>query len=58
LVVLVLVLFGVAGNVVVLFGEDADSTGGDFVVHYGLVVLAYDVDPEFIGWEVSKDLKR
>ena len=36
LVMLVLALFGAAGKVVVLFGEDADSAGGDFVVDYGL----------------------
>jgi hypothetical protein len=35
-VMLVLVLFGAAGKVVVLFGEDADSAGGDFVADYGL----------------------
>jgi hypothetical protein len=58
LVLVVLVLFSAAGNAVVLFGEDADSAGGDFVVAYGLVILAYCVDAEFLGWEVSKDLKR
>jgi hypothetical protein len=55
--VLVLVLFSAAGNVVGLFKEDADSVGGDFVVDYGLVGL-YGVNAEFFGWEVSKDLKR
>jgi hypothetical protein len=32
-----------------LFGEDVDDAGGDFVVDYSLVVLAYDVDAEFLG---------
>jgi hypothetical protein len=46
----VLVLFGAARNaVVVLFGEDADSAGGDFVLDYGLLVLAYGVVAEFFG---------
>jgi len=55
--VLVLVLFSAAGNVVGLFKEDADSVGGDFVVDYGLVGL-YGVNAEFFGWEASKYLKR
>jgi hypothetical protein len=29
-----------------------------FAVDYGLVVLAYDVNAEFLDWEVSKNLKR
>jgi hypothetical protein len=55
---LVLVFFGAARNVTVLFGEDADSAGGDSVVDYGLIVLAYDVDAEYLGWKVSNNLKR
>ena len=55
----VLVLFCAARNtVVVLFGEDADSAGGDFVLDYGLLVLAYGVVAEFFGQEVSKDSKK
>jgi hypothetical protein len=33
----------------VLFGEDAHDLGGDFVVNDGLVVLADDVNTEFLG---------
>jgi hypothetical protein len=32
----------------VLVGEDADDVGGNFVVDDRLVVLAYDVDSEFL----------
>jgi hypothetical protein len=46
---LVWVLFGVGGDVGVLFGEDADDVGGNFVVNYRLVVFAYDVDTAFLG---------
>jgi hypothetical protein len=53
LLLVLLMLFGAGGDVGVLFGENADDAGGDFVVDYSLVVLAYDVDSEFLGWEVS-----
>jgi len=32
--------------------------GSGFVVDYHLVVIAYDVTSEFLGWELSKDLKH
>ena len=41
-----------------MFGEDADDAGGDFVVYYSLVVFVYDVDTEFLGWEVSKGFEQ
>ena len=53
LLLVLLVLFGAGGDVGVLFRENADEAGGDFVVEYSLVVLAYDVNSEFLGWEVS-----
>ena len=34
---LVWVLFGVGGNVGVLFGEDTDDVGSNFVVNYSLL---------------------
>jgi hypothetical protein len=46
---------GAGCNIVILLGEDADCAGSDFVVYYCLVVLT---DAKFLGWEVSKDLKR
>lgn len=45
-------LLGAGGDVGILFGED--NAGCDFMVDYCLVVLAYDVDSEFLGWEISK----
>jgi hypothetical protein len=52
-------LFGAGSDTGVLFRDDSDDAGGDFVVDYSLVVLAYDVDvdSEFLGGEVSKGLK-
>jgi hypothetical protein len=52
------VFFGAARNMTILFGEDADSAGGDSMIDYGLVVLAYDVDAEYFGWKVSNNSKR
>jgi hypothetical protein len=52
-----LMLFGAGGDVRVLFGEDADNTGGDFLVNYSPIVFAYDVASEFLGGEVSIGLK-
>jgi len=46
---LVWVLFGVGGDVGVLFGEHADNVGSNFVVDYRLVVFAYDVNTAFLG---------
>ena len=46
---LVWVLFGVGGDVGVLFGEDADDVGSNFVVDDRLVVFTYDVDTAFLG---------
>jgi hypothetical protein len=46
---LVWVLFRVGGDMGVLFGEDADDVGSNFVVNYRLVVFAYDVDTAFLG---------
>ena len=46
---LVWVLFGVGGDVGVLFGEDADDVGSNFVVDDRLVVFAYDVNTAFLG---------
>jgi hypothetical protein len=43
MMLLVWVLFDVGGNVGVLFGEDTDYVGSNFVVDYRLVVFAYDV---------------
>jgi hypothetical protein len=58
LLLVLLMLFGAGGDVRVLFGEDTDNTGGDFLVNYSLVVFAYDVASEFLGGEVSIGLKR
>jgi hypothetical protein len=52
LLLVLLMLLGVGGDVGILFGED--NAGGDFMVDYCLVVVAYDVDSEFLGWEISK----
>lgn len=41
-----------------LVGRDADDAGGDFVMDYSLVVLTYDIDAEFLGWEVSKGFEQ
>jgi len=46
---LVWVLFGVGGNVGVLFREDVDDVGSNFVMDYGLVVFVYNVDTAFLG---------
>jgi hypothetical protein len=32
--------------------------GGDFVVDYSIVVLAYDVVAEFLRWEISKGCEQ
>ena len=47
-VVLLLVLFCPRGNLDVLFIENAHHPGGNFVVNDSLVVLANDVNPEFL----------
>jgi hypothetical protein len=47
---LVWVLFGADGDAGVLFGEDADDADRNFLVDYGLVVFAYDVDTAFLSW--------
>jgi hypothetical protein len=39
-----LMLFGLGGDVGVLFREDTDSVGKKFAGDYSLAVLAYDVD--------------
>lgn len=44
----VLMLFGARGGLGVLFGEDTDDAGGDFVVDNGLVVFPDDVNTEFL----------
>ena len=46
-------MFCAGGDVGILFGENADDASGDFVMDYSLVVLAYDIDSGFLGWEVS-----
>jgi hypothetical protein len=56
LLLVLLMLFG-PGDVRVLFREDADNTGGDFLVNYSLVIFAYDVASEFLGGVVSLGLK-
>ena len=43
---------------VVLFGEDKDSAGDNFVIDYGPVVLIYDVDAKYLDGKVSNDSKR
>jgi hypothetical protein len=48
-----LMLFGLGGDVGVLFREDRDDARDSFAVDCDLVVLAYDVDVELLGWEVS-----
>jgi hypothetical protein len=40
-----------------LFREDTEDVSSDFMVDYGLVVLKYDVDADFLSCEVNKDLK-
>jgi hypothetical protein len=49
---------GAGYNIVVLSGENAGRAAGEFVVSYGLAVLTYNLDVKFLGWEVSKSLKR
>lgn len=39
---------GASGDLDICFGEDADDSGGDFVVDDGFVVFAYDVGSEFL----------
>ena len=39
-----LMLFGLGGDVGVLFREDTDGVGKKFAGDYSLAVLAYDVD--------------
>lgn len=45
------VLLGARGDGGVWVGEDAKDVGGNFVVDYGLVVFAGDVDAEFLLFE-------
>jgi hypothetical protein len=45
---LMLMLLCASSDQHVLFGEDAHDSGDDFVVNDGLVVLADDVDTEFL----------
>ena len=52
-----LLMFGAGGDVGVLFGKDADNASGNFVADYSLVVLANDIDSEFLGGDDSKGLK-
>jgi hypothetical protein len=47
---LLLMLLGGGGDVGVLIGEDAYDVGGNFGVEDGPVVLAYDIDAEFLLW--------
>lgn len=44
----VLMLFGARGGLRVLFGEDTDDAGGDFMVDDGLVVFPDDINAEFL----------
>jgi hypothetical protein len=53
-----LMLFSLGSDVGVLFRGDTDGAGKNFVGDYSLAVLAYDVNAEFLGWDVSRDLKR
>jgi hypothetical protein len=48
LCVLLLLLFGVSGDVGVLIGEDAFEVGGDFVVDDGPAFFADNIDTEFL----------
>jgi hypothetical protein len=44
----VLMLLGASGDVRVLIGEDAYDAGDNFGVEDGPVVLAYNIDAEFL----------
>lgn len=41
------------GGLCILFVQDTDHTSGDFVVYYCFVVLAYDVDSEFLTCNIQ-----
>jgi hypothetical protein len=43
-------LFRPSSDLDVLFGKDTYNAGGDFVVDDSFIVLAHDVDAEFLGW--------
>ena len=45
-------VFRCGQNMVVLFGEDKDSAGGNFVM------VTYNVDAKYLDWKVSSDSKR
>ena len=50
-----LLLFRLGSGLSVLFVENAEDTGGDFVVNNSLVIFTHDVDAEFLvkrGWFV------
>ena len=47
-----LVLFCAGGDLGILLGEDAYDSCGDLVVDDGFVVLAHNIDTEFLGDEV------
>jgi len=48
LLLLLLVLFRTGSYLSVLFIEDTDYTGCDFMVNYGFVVLANNVNAKFL----------
>jgi hypothetical protein len=54
---LVLLMFGAGGDVRVLFGIDTDNANGNFVADYSPVILANDIDSEFLGGNASKGSK-
>jgi hypothetical protein len=49
MMILVWVLFGMGGDVGVLFVEDAGNVGSNVVVDYRLIVFTYNVDTAFFG---------
>jgi len=48
LLLLLLVLFCTSSYLSVLFIEDTDDTGSNFMVDYGFVVLANNVNAKFL----------
>ena len=52
-----LVCFGTCCDLVVLFGEDACHPRCDFMVDDRFVVVAYDVDSEFLFWVLEMVIK-
>jgi hypothetical protein len=51
---LVLLMFSVGGYTGFFFREDINDMDNNFA----WIMVVYDVDAGFFGWEVNKDLKR